>query len=787
MIKSLVNKLLMILYFVVGALILEFIAFKVLHFGVVPEYFLLDLSIILILGLIVFCIPNFTAQYIVYTILLLIQVVLIYINYTLYTIYGDLFSFDMLNLVREAAAAITTNFVYFKIIFQLIAVFLSISIVGFVMLKVCKKAKIKIKQHFSIFNIILLLSIQFLSIGYYTHMRSYINVMGDLTDANYTESDAFLMNTSFLKSTSYTKFGSYGYMLNLIFNSFGSINEAHKKATLNYFKNGNIYNEIDEMGNKREMFGVDKYEGANGTERNNVIVLMMESMEWLAFSNGNIKTEENGVSQYDRERVLNNLSYELTPNIYSIIYGDDYLTDTNNSNTQNDATIFKNFFAKSKTNISEGYGFIGHYPVGEALNSFAGDGYDKSLNAFGYTLPNMLKAQGYQTTFVHSNLGKFYSRSETHGNLGFDKVVFKDSLVDENGNQIYKGANLEWNNWAPEAEFARNALNYIVPETENPFFTFYLNVSSHGAYTPEDNLNDGDALRYYDYVKYGKDNCQLLEDKKSAYNNYVWKRKSDWDDIESEQEKYSEFYYNILKNYGTYNANTDKFEENSITEQLVYYECGAMGLDEAIGVIINELKEKNIYDKTTLVLYSDHYCYYGSLSNHVKGFNQDDTLSIELNSIPMIMSSPGLKQLAKTTGKDYNINDRFCSAYDIIPTLLDLLGIPFNENYYLGHSVFRPADYVYAIDSQTGLAQEVLTGQPGKDLVVYYSNTGGMFSEDCYTLDLKTFYNRTGKVLSDTYLINLFKSEATNQLIKLNYLHILNRYHLYDQINIKAP
>ena len=51
MIKSLINKLLMVLYFVIGALILEFITFKVLNFGVLPDYFMLDLSVIFILGL----------------------------------------------------------------------------------------------------------------------------------------------------------------------------------------------------------------------------------------------------------------------------------------------------------------------------------------------------------------------------------------------------------------------------------------------------------------------------------------------------------------------------------------------------------------------------------------------------------------------------------------------------------------------------------------------------------------------------------------------------------------
>ena len=52
----------------------------------------------------------------------------------------------------------------------------------------------------------------------------------------------------------------------------------------------------------------------------------------------------------------------------------------------------------------------------------------------------------------------------------------------------------------------------------------------------------------------------------------------------------------------------------------------------------------------------------------------------------MIISSPGIKQLNSTLESKYLVNTRFSSAYDVIPTLFDLLGVKFNENFYLGHS-----------------------------------------------------------------------------------------------------
>ena len=120
--------------------------------------------------------------------------------------------------------------------------------------------------------------------------------MSDLSDVKYTESDAFLMNTNFLKTTSYSKFGTYGYVVNLCMNSFSTINNAHKVATVDYFNAGERYGEKDS-----DVFGVDK--------GNNVMVIMMESLEWFGFGDGSYSAR------------YNNLSNELTPNIYSLIAG----------------------------------------------------------------------------------------------------------------------------------------------------------------------------------------------------------------------------------------------------------------------------------------------------------------------------------------------------------------------------------------------------------------------------------------------------------------------------------
>jgi len=726
MFRTITNKLVMVLYFVVSALILEALTFYILDFGGMPEFFWYNFSLILVVAIFVFIIPNYTAQFTVYTVLLGVQAILMYINYSLTKIYGgELLSVEMIRLIGEAGAAITSSFVYIAVILEIVLVYALCVVAGALLLKYCKKDKNDVKQHFSIFSIIIILSVQLFGVGFSINTREKVSSMSSLLDDNYAYTDEFVMNSSYLKTASYMKFGTYGYFANMIFNTFRNDMEEVENATLDFFNNGKIYGAED---NKSQVFGVD--------EGNNVIVVMMESLEWFGFGDGTYDPTFENLIYVDNQ--LQDKTF--TPNITKLLYGEDYLS--NLSNINNDALMAKNFFAKSKTNMSEGQGIIGNYPVAQALIDVVKKG-TATTRSLGYSMPNVLRDMGYNTAYVHSHDIDFYSRGKTHQYLGFDTVIGKNNVTDDHGNYVYD--DMWFDHWAAEGHFAEHAVKYMIPEDRSkPFFTFYLNVSSHGAYTASDNEKDGDAIKYYNYVKFGEDDCTFDAATNSwVLTNHANPTKTLW-------------YQNVLANHPAQ------------AEELVYYQCGVKGLDDAIGVIVNKLKEENIFDKTTMLFYSDHNAYYDDLSHNVKGLDPNNNNNKELNTIPMFIVSPGLQQYNSTHEEKYLINDRFASAYDIIPTLFDLFGVRFNENLYLGHSLFRPADYVYTQNGTT------------KDMVVYYSNTGGLYGDNIYTLNLETFI--TTENFSEE-AINLFKSECSRLLVKINFIGYLNRYNLYHKLS----
>lgn len=123
-----------------------------------------------------------------------------------------------------------------------------------------------------------------------------------------------------------------------------------------------------------------------------------------------------------------------------------------------------------------------------------------------------------------------------------------------------------------------------------------------------------------------------------------------------------------------YNLNVKDDESLSCIRNL------ARETDEFLKLLIEELANKDILDNTALVLFTDHYTYgYPDLEFVYEEKNVED--SNMASNVPFIIWSPDIEH------EDIDI---LMDTKDITPTVLNLLGIPFQENYYIGNDVFSP-------------------------------------------------------------------------------------------------
>lgn len=382
------------------------------------------------------------------------------------------------------------------------------------------------------------------------------------------------------------------------------------------------------------------------SENYNLVTILVESFEWTSFVedfelfvNGyHLVNPETGTLFSETE--ANNLLSNLFPNIYDYYKSSIALT---------------NFYSREKTDIAENLCLLGAYPTNAYIN------YDFPDNKYVSSIPSVLKTLTngeIACNAFHNGSYTYYNRNEELISVGFDNYYASDQMI-EMGMTDYQ-SNGERN---LDSEMIEVCADKMFPSDEK-FYTHITTITMHGQYTFRQNLADAG---YYD---------ELAEYGITAKTENL---------INSDVSNYNNFYY--------------------------YIAC-VKEFDKALGKIMSELAERNLASNTIIMLYGDHNTYYSSLSNYVKNIDStDDDNYTSLWRVPCMIYHPNIDEIidividnltskldstyvitTSTNSKGETVRGlqvkKFACTADILPTLFDLMGINFYENFYFGHSIF---------------------------------------------------------------------------------------------------
>jgi phosphoglycerol transferase MdoB-like AlkP superfamily enzyme len=298
----------------------------------------------------------------------------------------------------------------------------------------------------------------------------------------------------------------------------------------------------------------------------------------------------------------------------------------NLSKLMEESILCDNFYSREKTDTAESLMIVGSNPTGKYTHN------DFADNSYPYSLPNLYRQQalteGDDDVIIksyHQNKGSFYNRNNAHKSFGFDDLVDVDDMKKF-------GVVNTWDSQKRERtldSLTMNAMKNEMFPSDQRFFTYWITFSTHGFYHERENLKE---------------------------------------------------YYELFDRLGVFPKG------NQYENYLRTYAAAVADLDKAIGIMLDDLNRKQLLENTTIAIIADHNTYYNSLSNYAKDI--DTQYNPELYRVPVILYDQKLIEAMDKAG-DSRIITKFTTTSDIVPTLLDLLGIPAWDNLYLGSTIFN--------------------------------------------------------------------------------------------------
>lgn len=299
------------------------------------------------------------------------------------------------------------------------------------------------------------------------------------------------------------------------------------------------------------------------------------------------------------------VSPELTPTLYRLIHNGIYCPD-----------YYQPAWGGS-TSTGEFSFLIGLAPQ-KSIDSI----YDTMYDNMYFTMGNQLQRLGYYNHAFHNGTYDFYDRYLTHENLGYGTYT----AIGQGLEDIIEG-------WPEDSDFFRATMETYIDL--QPFSIYYMTVSGHCTYEPDDRNVD----KYWDQV------APYFPDK----------------------------------------MDTTK-----------YYICYQMELEAALKVMIDMLDEAGITDDTVIAMTTDHYPYgleYGSFGNtqdyisDLYGHPSDTDWDRDGNAV--VIWSGCLEHEYKDLACEI---DTPVTSLDILPTLLNLYGLEFDSRLLVGRDLLSDAE-----------------------------------------------------------------------------------------------
>lgn len=226
-----------------------------------------------------------------------------------------------------------------------------------------------------------------------------------------------------------------------------------------------------------------------------------------------------------------------------------------------------------------------------------------------------------------------------------------------------------------------------------------------------------------------------------------------WIDVEKEKFVSLWISYSGHQPYGLEDVGVNKEDVETIkklypnlNDDYVSYLAKTMDFDKAVEQFLNVMEWMGRIDDVVVVIYGDHVAKGLDLS---RGTNFDEVFGVNSDDNPSITYTP---LFIYANDMEHQLIDKYCTALDILPTLMNLWGIDYNDEYAFGHDILDDEYRGFCFDANGNYWNNDFYFNSTNNAITTYNG----YSEDS-AREIVNDFNKKREVCKEILKIDYFK------------------------------
>lgn len=226
-----------------------------------------------------------------------------------------------------------------------------------------------------------------------------------------------------------------------------------------------------------------------------------------------------------------------------------------------------------------------------------------------------------------------------------------------------------------------------------------------------------------------------------------------WIDVEKEKFVSLWISYSGHQPYGLEDVGVNKEDVETIkklypnlNDDYVSYLAKTMDFDKAVEQFLNVMEWMGRIDDVVVVIYGDHVAKGLDLS---RGTNFDEVFGVNSDDNPSITYTP---LFIYANDMEHQVIDKYCTALDILPTLMNLWGIDYNDEYAFGHDILDDEYRGFCFDANGNYWNNDFYFNSTNNAITTYNG----YSEDS-AREIVNDFNKKREVCKEILKIDYFK------------------------------